>query len=82
METLKRESARWWPAVIAAGRYILLTNLTAAALWLEAVTPRWAELTDLDWSKFWLSQAITCLTTVGAIMNDKWSKARNVPPLR
>lgn len=82
METLRRESARWWPAVVAAIRYTALTNASAALLWLEAVTPRWAELTDLDWKKFWLSQFITFLTTVGAIMNDKWSKARNIPPIR
>lgn len=82
METLKRESARWWPAMFAAGRYILLVNLTAAALWVDTVAPRWTELTSLDWTRFALAQAMSLLTTLGAVMNDKWSKARNIPPAR
>lgn len=77
METVKRTTIRWWPAWLAALRYCLLTNLTALSIWLEAVTPRWDTLTDIDWMKLVVSQAVTFLGTLGAIMNDRWSKARN-----
>lgn len=81
METLKRETARWWPAVFAAVRYVLIQQLTAIGLWLDAVTPRWGELSELDYYKFFVAQGISLLGTLGAVMNDKWHKARNIPPL-
>ena len=76
METIRRKTTTWWPAWIAAARYVLLIQLGAVSTWLETVTPRWYELTTLDWTKFGVGQAVLFLGTMGAIMNDKWSKAR------
>lgn len=76
METLKKQSARWWPAWVAATRYVLLIQFGALATWLEVVTPRWGELNSLDWAKLAVGQFCLFLGTMGAVMNDKWQKAR------
>lgn len=76
MEQIKRTTNRWLPAWLAAARYTLLIQLGAVSSWLENITPRWDTLTTLDWLKFIVAQAVLLLGTIGAIMNDKWSKAR------
>lgn len=76
MEQIKKTTKAWWPAWLAAIRYILLVCLTEFGVWLSAVSDRWDSLGTLDWLKLGVSQAVLFLGVLGAVMNDKWSKAK------
>ncbi len=76
METLKRTSKRWWPAVFAASRYVAYNALLAYHTWHIAVKDIWPQLTSWDKINVGCSVGLSILVAIGAVMNDKWSKAR------
>lgn len=76
MEQLKQNSHLWWPAWLAAIRYMMLTGITAFGVWLQGAQDKWDSLTSYDYWTLFVGAATAMLGALGAIMNDRWSAAR------
>lgn len=77
METIKRHSARWWPAVFAAMRYVLFQTLVAYHAWIISVKDSWDQLANWDKYNMACLVALAALGAIGAVMNGSWQKAAN-----
>jgi len=77
METLKKVTTRFWPALFATLRYITYNALLSYHQWHIAVKDSWSALTDWDKINVSCNIGLSVLVALGAVMNDKWSRARN-----
>lgn len=75
METLAKKSRLWFPAWMAASRYILLQTLNALAAWLFAVEKLWNDLTPWHYWVLGTQLGIAALGALGAVMNGSWQRA-------
>lgn len=76
METLKRKSKLWFPAWMAAARYITYNALLSYHLWHTTIKDSWPTLTSWDKVNVACVVALSALTALGAIMNGTWNKAK------
>lgn len=76
METIKRKTSQWWPAWLAALRYITYSALLAYHTWHVAVKDIWNQLTSWDQINVACSVGLNVLLALGAIMNGSWQKAK------
>lgn len=61
----------------AAGRYVLLAVLAAFSGWLQQVGKAgWESLTSYDVVFVSCALGISALTALGAVMNGRWSEAK------
>ena len=77
METLRVQTKRWWPAAFAAARYVAYMALLTYHQWHISMKDQWNNLTEWDQINVICAIGLSILIALGAIMNDKWSKARN-----
>ena len=80
MDTIKKQTKRWWPAVFAAGRYITYNALLAYHSWHIAMKDQWSALTDWDRINVGCSIGLSVLVAIGAVMNGSWTKAAGDQP--
>ena len=76
METIKHKSRLWFPAWMAALRYIIYNSLLSYHLWHTTVKDVWANLTSWDKINVLCVVLLSALTALGAVMNGSWNKAK------
>ena len=77
METIKQHTARWWPAVLAAGRYIAYSAILSYHQWHVTMKDQWDTITQWDRINILCTVALSVLVALGAIMNGSWQKAKD-----
>jgi len=77
MEKIQRKAKNWWPAIFAAARYVAYNVLLAYLTWLHVVKDRWDTLTMWDRHVLAAELGLAALLALGAIMNDRWTEAKN-----
>jgi len=77
METIKQHTARWWPALLAASRYILYSAVLSYHQWHVGMKDNWNALTQWDRINVGCTVILSILVALGAIMNGSWQKAKD-----
>lgn len=75
MTTLIRKGKIWWPALFAAGRYVLYNVVLAYSVWLHANKDNWDKLSQWDYHDVATQLILAALVALGAIMNKTWHSA-------
>lgn len=76
METLRQQTVRWWPGVLAAVRYTLYNAVLTYHGWHTAMKDDWDKISDWDIINVGCLVGLSVLVALGAIMNGSWHRSK------